>query len=72
VTDVDIGWFQISVNDSLVVRGLQRIGDLMHVIERLLERNRPAQSVAIHQLQHKALHIAGFFQTVDGGYIGVA
>ena len=34
-------------------------------------RQRPAQGLALHQLQHQAIHIAGFFQAVDGRDIGM-
>ena len=75
--DFDVGWFQIAVNDSFVVRGFQCFGDLARVLERLVEGQRPAQSLPLHPLQHQAIHIAGFFEasagfkTIDGRDIGM-
>ena len=54
--DLDVGRFQIAVNDSLLVRSLQRVRDLTGDRQRFLERDRPARNpvrerLAIHKLQ---------------------
>ena len=38
--DLDVGGLQIAMDDALVVRGFERVGDLPRDAERLVERNR--------------------------------
>jgi hypothetical protein len=50
------------MNDALFVRGFEGLADLARVIERLVERERTGQRLAVHQLHHQR----PFFDPVDG------
>ena len=67
--DPDVRRFQIPMNDSFAVRGLERFGDLLRIIERGLHPQRAVKRFALHQLQHEAIHIAGFFDAVNRGNV---
>ena len=56
----------------MLVRGVERLGDLLRDRQRLVERDRAArdalrQIVALDEFHHERVHAAGFFQAVDGG-----
>ena len=38
---LDVGGLQIAVNDALLVRRFERLGDLLRDRQRLVDRNRP-------------------------------
>ena len=56
----------------MLVRGLERIGDLLRDRQRFVEGDRPArdplrQIVTLDQLHHKGAHTAALLDPVDGG-----
>ena len=56
--DLDVGRLEIAMNDALLVRGFERLGDLPRDRERLVERERPARDavgerLALDQLHHE-------------------
>ena len=53
--DLEVGWLQISMNDALFVSGLQGVGDLAGIVERLLQRQRALRSVTLHQFHHQVV-----------------
>ena len=74
--DLDVRWLEVTVNDPLAVRCLQRLGNLARIIERLLNWQRTdsldplRQGFAFHQLKHEAVHVVGFFEAVDRRNVG--
>ena len=68
--NLDVGRFQVAVNDPLLVRCLERLGDLRRDGQCVLERDRAApqslrQILAFDQLHDEGVHITGFFKAVD-------
>ena len=64
------------MNHPRLVRGLQRLGDLLGNRQRLIQWDRPlrdpiGQGRAFHQLQHERPRPLGFLDAVDGGDVGV-
>ena len=55
------------MGDPLVMRGLQGFGDLLCVVERCLDGQRPFESLTLHQLHHQRVS----FKTVNRGDIGM-
>ena len=58
------------MNDPLLVRGLQRLGDLFRDRQRLIDRDRPAHDalgeiIALDQFHHERRDAPAFFKTVD-------
>ena len=56
--DLDVRGLEVAVDDALLVRGLERLRDLLRDGERLVERQRPAlqplgEVLAFDQLQHE-------------------
>ena len=43
--DLHVGGFQVTMNDALFVRSLERRSNLLRKRERLVDRNRPAQEI---------------------------
>ena len=43
VADLDVGRLQIAMDDALLVRGFERLGDLLRDRQRFVERNRAAR-----------------------------
>ena len=70
---LDVRGLQIAMDDALVVRRLERVGDLPRDRHRLVERNRPLSDAVrerrpLDQLQHQRLDtLAGFFEAVNRG-----
>ena len=67
---LDVRGLQIAVDDALLVRGLERFGDLFRNRQRFVDRDRPArnalrQIVALDQFHHQRANTAGFFEAVD-------
>ena len=70
--DLDVRRLQIAVDDALLVRGFERLGDLLRDGQRLVERDRAARDalrrvVALDEFHHERGHAAAFFEAVDGG-----
>ena len=62
--------FEIAMDDSGHVRGIERVGNLLRDGQSLRERQRTAahafvQRVALDQLEHKSRYMIGVFETVD-------
>ena len=60
------------MDDALLVRRFERLGDLLRNRQCLVKRNRPLcdevrQRWPVHQLQHEGADAFGFFQAVDRG-----
>jgi len=55
------------MRDPLVVRRLQRLGDLPGVVERRRDRQRPAKRLAFHQLHDQR----AIFHAIDLRDVGV-
>jgi hypothetical protein len=73
---LDVGRLQVAVDDSLVVRRLERLGDLFRDADGIVKRDRAApqplrQVLAFHQLHDEGAHITRFFETVDVGDVRV-
>src|SRR5260370_9146412 len=51
--DLDVRRFQIAMHDALLVRGLERFGDLSSIIQRGLHRKRAGEIFAFHQFHHQ-------------------
>ena len=67
---LDVRGLQIAVDDPLLVRRFERVGDLLRDGQRLVERDRAArdalrQVVALDQFHHDRTHTAAFFEAVD-------
>ncbi len=65
-----VGRLQVPVNDPLLVRGLERVGDLPRNGEGLVDRDRAGrdpfrQRLALHQLQDERSRAARFLEAVD-------
>ena len=59
------------MDDAFLVRGVERIGDLVRDRERVGDRHRSSldpigQRLAFHQLEHQRPHAVGGFEAVDG------
>ena len=60
------------MDDPLLVRRFERLGDLLRDGQRFVERDRAArdplrQIVALDQFHHEGGHAPAFFEAVDGG-----
>ena len=67
---LDVRGFQIAMNDPLLVRRFERLGDLLRDGQRLVDRDRPArnalrQVLALDEFHHQRTDTVGFFETVD-------
>ena len=63
--------FEIAMNDPLLVRRLQRLGNLLRDWQRFIERNRPAcdpvgEVFALDEFHHEGIDAVGVLQPVDG------
>ena len=68
--DLDVGRFEIAVNDALFVRGLERLGDLLRDRQRFVNRDRATrdplrQVLPGHELHSEGLHVARLFEAED-------
>ena len=59
------------MNDALLVRGFERLGDLLGDRQRLVDRDRAVrdalrQIVALDEFHHEGVDAPGFFEAVDG------
>src|SRR5262249_34064232 len=69
--DFDVAGLQIAMNDSFFVRRRQRLRYLNGQVERLGNRERTAQHLPVHQLQHQEDQVARFLESINSGNVGV-
>ena len=74
--DLDVGRFQIAVNDAVLVRRFERFGDLMRDVQRLTDRDRPlgdplGERVAVDELEDERGRAIHDFEPVDGADVGM-
>ena len=67
---LDVRRLQIAMDDALLVRRFERVGDLPRDRQRLVERDRSAarsapRASALDQLHHERAHAAGLFEAVN-------
>ena len=72
---LDVRGFEVAVDDPLLVRGFERVGDLLRDRQRFVERDRAArqplrQIVAFDQFHDERMHAAGFFKSVNVAMLG--
>ena len=70
ITDFDIGGLQVAMDDPLLVRGFEGLGDLLGDGQGLGDRDSPARDalgeiLALDQFHHKGTHTAGLFEAVN-------
>ena len=70
VSQLDIRRLQIAVNDSLVVRRFERIGDLPRDLQRLADRQRAAGDSLGEVLPFDQLHHQRGRRIEDAVYLG--
>jgi hypothetical protein len=68
--DHDVGGLEIAVDDVLLMRRFERIGDLLRDGQCLIDRQGSAcdplrQVLTLDEFHDQRAHPAGFFQTVD-------
>ena len=68
---LDVRRLEIAVNDPLLVRSGERLGDLSRNRQGFGERNRPlrdaiGQRRPFHEFEHERRHVAGILESVDG------
>jgi len=73
---LDIGWFEIPVDDAFLIRGLQGFPDLEGELQGLVDRDRTLfqtlrQRLPFDQLQDEKVFSPGVLEPVDGRNIGV-
>ena len=69
-TELDVGWFEVAVDDALVVCGFQRLGNLEGDLEGLIDRGRTGvdalgQGFTLGHLHDQQLASLEIFETVD-------
>ena len=74
--DLDVRWLQIAVDDALLVRGFEGLGDLLRDRQRLIERDWPARDAlgkifALDELHDESRAAVGVFESVDGADVRV-
>ena len=67
---LDVRGLEIAMDDPLLVRRFERLGDLLRDGQRFVERDRAArdalrQILALDELHHERLDAAAFFEAVD-------
>ena len=70
--DLDVRGLQIAMDDALLVRGFERVGDLLRDRQRVGERDRAArdergQILALDQLHHERGEVGCLLESVDRG-----
>ena len=68
--NLDVRGLQIAMDDPLLVRRLERLGDLLRDRQRLVERNRAPRDplreiLALDEFHDERLHAVGVLQAVD-------
>ncbi len=74
--ELDVGGLEVAVDDSLLVRRLERLGDLPRDGEGLVEGERPAlqplgEVFALDELHDEGADAARLLEAVDRGDVGV-
>jgi len=74
--DLDVGGLQVAMDDPLLVRGFQRLGDLLRNGERLIDGNRAAgdalrQVVALDEFHHDCGEVRGLLEAVNRRDVGM-
>ena len=69
--DLDVGRFQIAVNDAVLMRCFERIGNLMRDVQGLTDGDRPpgdplGERVAVDELEYERGRTIPDFEPVDG------
>ena len=54
-SDLDVGGLEVAMDDALLVRRVQGIGDLSCVAERGVERQRALRRLSVHELHHEVV-----------------
>ena len=75
-SQLDVRGLQIAMDDSLFVRGLERVGDLSRNWQCFLDREWPlrdpiSQRRPFDEFEDQRVHGAGFFEAVDGADVGM-
>ena len=70
LANLDVGWLQVPMDDPLLVRRFERLGDLRRHRQRLVDRNGPPRDPigerrAFDQLHHQRVQAAGIFEAMD-------
>ena len=70
IGECDVRRFQITMDDALLMRGLQHFGDLLGNRERLIDGDRPTrdpfvQALAVHEFEHEELRAVGFVDAMN-------
>ena len=73
---LDVRGLQIAMDDALLVRRFERLGNLLRDRERLIERDRTSSDalreiVSLDQFHHEGGHAPALFEAVDGGDVWV-
>jgi len=73
---LDVRGLQVAMDDVLLVRGFDRVGDLDRQPQRLVQRQRAAcdarrDRLAFDEFEHEKRLCIGFFETVNRGYVRV-
>ena len=68
--ELDVSGFEIAMNDALLVRRFQCLGDLLGDGQCLVERNRPLRDTvrerrSLDQLHHERADTVALFEAVD-------
>ena len=76
VSDLDVGWFQIPVDDPLLMRGFQRLGDLLRYRKCFINwywslRDPIRQCRPLNQFEDQRLLARSFFEAVDVPDVGM-
>ncbi len=74
--ELDVGRFQVAVNDAGVVRRFERLADLPRHRQRFFNGKRSlgdpvGQRGSLDNLQHQRLRAAAVFETVDAADVGM-
>ena len=70
VADFDVRWFEIAVDDALLMRGFERLRDLAGDRQGVTDRDRSTsdllrQILTFNELHDQRTHATGFFEAVD-------
>ena len=74
--DLDVCRLQIAMDDALLVRGFERIGDLLRDRQGFVEWNRAArnalrQVLALDEFHHECRDVGCLLEAVDRGDVGM-
>ena len=68
--ELDVGGLQVAMHDALLVRGLERVGDLPGDRQGFVDGQRPAGNAVrerrtLNEFEHERGHAVALFETVD-------